>query len=247
MQTTSALYKELLSAGAQVETKITVAGTDYDSRSLLRGSVKVRRAFLSNEAAVGLCMEAEIDFRLRGVASSSIPRMAELRPYVRLTDGTRNSEWLPKGVFYIDTRSYDKESDILTIHGYDAMLKTEQSFTAPGEQGQWPRTDIDVVNEICRRIGVSLDARTRAILVKGYQVQYPGIVLEDGTEKYDEDGAYSMREVLGYIGAMYAGNWILSDAGELYLVTLGDIPAETSLLAEEHGDYILIGGVRILV
>lgn len=157
------------------------------------------------------------------------------------------SEWLPKGVFYIDERSYDKEIDRLTLTCYDAMLKTEQSFCTPGGQGQWPRTDIAMVDEICERIGVALDGRTRAILTKGYLIQYPGITLEDGTPQYDKDGALSMREVLGCIGSMYAGNWVMSDAGELRLVALGDIPAETSLLAEQHGDYILIGGVRIRV
>lgn len=103
--------------------------------------------------------------------------------------------------------------------------------------------DIDVVKEIAERIGAKLvdgsriDPRTVAILTRRYQVQYPGY----------GDSAYTMREVLGYIGAMYAGNWVTNDVGQLRLIVLGDIPDETHLLIEEHGDYIVIGGVRILV
>ena len=42
--------------------------------------------------------------------------------------GTEYSEWIPKGVFYIDTRKLDTESGVLTLHGYDAMLKSEIEF-----------------------------------------------------------------------------------------------------------------------
>lgn len=44
-----------------------------------------------------------------------------------------HSEWLPKGTFYIDTRKLDPESGVLTIHGYDAMLKADHDFVQSGD------------------------------------------------------------------------------------------------------------------
>ena len=56
-----------------------------------------------------------------------------------------------------------------------------------------------------------------------------------------------MRELLQFIGQMYAGNWWINDMDKLMLVGLGDFPAETNYLVTENGDSILIGGYKILV
>ena len=67
----------------------------------------------------------------------------------------------------------------------------------------------------------------------GYPVQYPA--------------EYSCREVLGFIAAMYAGCFVISDLGELRLVALNSIPPETRRLITKDGFAITFGGVRILV
>ena len=232
MQTVSSTYQALLAANAAKEVKAVIAGTTYEQDKLV--SVKTSVALMQG-LAVGNAVSAQLDLVIH--TPGTIPRMAEIDLYVRLNDGTTQSEWLPKGVYFIDTREYDETADQLTVHAYDAMLKTEQSFTQAGSQGEWPRTDIAVVKEIAYRIGLStsasatdgIDSRTLAIITNGYAVQYPGITLEDGTPQYSTDGAYSMREVLGYIGAMYGGNWCISDAGKLRLIAI-KTPPEPAVL-----------------
>ena len=98
----------------------------------------------------------------------------------------------------------------------------------------FPARDIDVVVDIANKIGVSLDARSddthksvREYINKGYTIQYPA--------------EYTMREVLSYIGAMYAGNWIINDDGCLQFIALYDLPKETSLLTNELGLWITFG------
>lgn len=218
MQTTDATYAALLAADAPREVRAVIAGTTYGQDKIV--SAKSAAAVLKGNQLVGNCISAQLNLSLR--EPGTIPRMAEIDVGVRLNDGTTQSGWLPKGTFYIDTRT--QEDDVLKITAYDAMLKTEQSFTRSGDQGEWPRTDISVVNEIAQRIGVSVDARTTALMSRGYLVQYPGIVLEDGTPKYSADGGLTMREVLGYIGVMYGGDWVISDAGELRLVPFAIFP-----------------------
>lgn len=263
MQTVSSTYQALLAADAAKEVKVVIAGMTYEQDKLVSAKTSVA---LMQGPAVGNAVSQQLDLVL--LNPGTIPRMAEIDLYVRLNDGTTQSEWLPKGVFFIDTREYDETADQLTIHAYDAMLKTEQSFTQAGSQGEWPRTDIAVVKEIAYRIGLStsasatdgIDSRTLAILTNGYAVQYPGITLEDGTPQYSTDGAYSMREVLGYIGAMYGGNWCISDAGKLRLVPfaiIGPLNTDNPALGEivyfnaypdikwcvDHvdGDYVYLG------
>ena len=53
--------------------------------------------------------------------------------------------------------------------------------------------------------------------------------------------------MLRYIAAAHAGNWIMSDAGELRLIKINELPEETNYLIDEIGDWITFGGDRILV
>ncbi len=79
----------------------------------------------------------------------------------------------------------------------------------------------------------------RSVLDKGYIIQLPA-VSDDGSE------SMTLREVLGYVGAMYGGNWIVNDEGKLQLVPLVPAP-ETSVLITERGERITIGGFGIHV
>ena len=89
------------------------------------------------------------------------------------------------------------------------------------------------IMDIAREIGTSVDIRTTKIMNKGYKINYPA--------------EYSMREVLENIAAMYAGSFVMSDTGELLLVTMFGIPKETSYLIDGAGFAITFGGERILV
>lgn len=232
MQSVSALYRTLLAAGAPKEVRAIIAGVTYGQTKIVSATSKA--ALMDKAATIGNCVAKELNLVLRN--PGSIPRMAQIQMQFRLNDGTQQSEWLPKGTFFIDTR--DEGNGVLTIDAFDPMLKADQSFTTSGEQGSWPRTDITVVNQICSRIGVTLDARTAAIITEGYTIQYPGF----------GEGAYTMREILGFIGSMYAGNWIITDENKLRLLELGDMPEdETNLLITEYGEYIVMGGYRIRV
>lgn len=232
MQSVSALYRTLLAAGAPKEVRAIIAGVTYGQTKIVSATSKA--ALMDKAATIGNCVAKELNLVLRN--PGSIPRMAQIQMQFRLNDGTQQSEWLPKGTFFIDTR--DEGNGVLTIDAFDPMLKCDQSFTTSGEQGSWPRTDITVVNQICSRIGVTLDSRTAAIITAGYTIQYPGF----------GEGAYSMREILGFIGSMYAGNWIITDENKLRLLVLGDMPNDdTNLLITEYGEYITMGGFRIRV
>ena len=256
MQSTNATYNALFAANApkQVRARIHInpkstAASAYDTYDQDRiVSATARASMLDSSLGVGNCIAKELHLVLRNLAGRrTIPRMAEIIMEFRLyQDEDHYSNWYPKGVYYIDTRDESYEG-ILTINAFDPMLKSEQSFTKEGDQGTWPRSDTSVVNTIATAMGVSIDSRTMAIMTRNYQINYPGIVLEDGVPQYSTDGAMSMRQVLGYIGAMYGGNWVITDENKLRLIVLGDIPTPTNYLITQNSDIILIGGYRILV
>lgn len=265
MQQTSALYQELLSAyqvgdrNVKFETSLAIGETGVlitkRGESITFGGVSILvgasggdggydesllvsmdadfQAFSDESPTVGNCVSAEINV-VMVKPFGELPRQARLAPYVRLTDGTRYSEWIQKGVFYIDTRGKVEDGssiEKLQLHGYDDMLKAEQDY--PASTLAWPARDIDVVREIAAFIGVAIDSRTIPIINRGYTIQYPA--------------GYSCRDVLGYIAAMYAGCFVMSDIGELRLVTIYGIPKETRYLIDAAGFAITFGGDRVLV
>lgn len=167
--------------------------------------------------------------------SGDIPKMARLVPFVRVTDGERYSEWLQKGVYYIDTRETSHNSnglDILTIHGYDAMLMFEQNYPSDNVNN-YPMLDTDMVQFLANSINISVDPRTWERMTEAYQFPLPV--------------GYSSREVLGAIAASYGGNFIISDEGQLLLIRLSDLPRETNYLVTESGDVIVFGNDKITV
>lgn len=200
MQTVSTLWGELYASPLHgCEWYADIAGT-HVSEEVLK-DVRISTAlFAGSTPAVGACVAATAELTL--YHPTAIPRMAEIRLYCRLTEGERASEWLPMGVYFIDTRSVS-DSDTLELKCYDAMLKAEQVYLRAGDTGDWPRTMGAVVREICARLGVELDSRTR---------------LRDYAVEYTDD--YTMREVLGYIAAAHGGCFIMTPAGKLRLVTL---------------------------
>lgn len=263
MQQTSALYQQIYQSGRYiVETSVVIgesgrliteareiltfggdailissSGADggYGESMLMAVKTK-RRVFSKGVPQVGCCTCGEIYVDML-MPLGEFPPRAMIAPFVRLVstdDEMVCSEWIRKGIFYIDSRDNTKNRDgldILRLHGYDAMIKANQAYNNPGIA--FPATDIRVVQDIAAKMGVSIDPDTPAKLNKSYQVQLPL--------------NYNMIEVLQYIGAMYAGNWIINDLGMLQLIRLNDLPPETSLLTDEMGYRLLFADTRILV
>lgn len=229
MQTVSELYRSILNDRRHTkEVKAVIGGVEYGKDKIVSCSTS-GGLFSDSTLSVGGCVSREIDLSLRN--PGEIPRMAEIRLYVRLVLDDQASEWLPKGVFYIDTRSktYD---NVLSLHGYDAMMKAEQTWlTSEYDTEHWPMPMPDAVTDIAGRLGVAVDSRT--VINPSYEVEYPV--------------DYTIREALSYIAGAHAGNWYMTEEGKLRLVTLYELPPETNYLVTEHGDAITFGGVRILV
>lgn len=250
MQQTDSTYNSLFAAGAPKQVRALIYRTAnnynvYGQDKIVSATTQAQ--MLDQNISIGGTYVKQLKLVLTNYSGMpTIPRMAKIVMQFRLSDGTTSSSWYPKGTFYIDTRD-ESYQGVLTINAFDPMLKSEQSFTKPGQQGTWPRSDISVVNTIATAMGVSIDSRTTAIMNKNYQINYPGISLDNGTPQYSTDGAMSMRQVLGYIGAMYGGNWVITDENRLRLIVLGDIPVPTNYLIDQNNNTITMGGYRILV
>ncbi|MBO5543025.1 MAG: hypothetical protein J5949_00195, partial [Oscillospiraceae bacterium] len=77
--------------------KVNIAGTDYgmDKLTAMRSAMC---AFGEGEPRMGLAPAGELVLSLY-LDSASVPRMAKVRPFVRVVNDKKQSEWLQKGVF----------------------------------------------------------------------------------------------------------------------------------------------------
>lgn len=236
MQEVSPRYQELLTGSHTKESRLLVDGTAYGESVIIKNSLKTSIAlFAGDTPAVGGAVAGEINVQLLGVASSSVARMAELRPQVRLVgDSGEPSEWVAQGVYNVDKRSYNKQTGVLTLHGYDKMLATEQWYT--GSVGSGGVVDIDIIKRVCTQVGIALDSETASFFSasgKKYKVTKPR--------------NYTCRELLQAIAGWYGGNWCMTPVGKLRLVRLNSLPKETNYLVDNGGNAIKFGGDRILV
>ena len=234
MQTTSALYQSIIGNDNHwFETRLVIDGVGtYGETDLF--SIYTSHQMFHGSPTIGSAVAGEVTIKMVYPVGVTIPTMAKLMPQVRVCNATQQSEWLAQGVYFIDTRERtvtEAGESVLELHGYDAMLKAEQDFQSNTITGD--SVDTDMVDEIASIMGVSVDPRTYDVMTASYTIPLPT--------------GYSCREVLGYIAAMYVGAFIITDTGELRLVSILELPPETNYLIDQVGDAITFGGDRILV
>lgn len=240
MQTTSALYKSIASGPYSCRCKLVVYSNDtlvgeFGMDKLT--SMNTKQAMIKDDKLlIGNCISGSIEVSFYPTDSNNnvveIPRMAKLAPMVQIYNDSSTSEWIKKGEYFIDTRTTNELSGIMTLTGYDAMLMSEMDYPSDDES-EYPKSDISVVEFIANKIGVEVDERTYDVINANYQIGLPI--------------GYSCREVLSGIATLYGANFVITDLGELRAIGLGEIGTSARYLVDENNNVILIGGEAINV
>ena len=233
MHAVSDLFNQIFeNPGHWTEVKLNIAGQEYTQSNIISVSIS---GGLFDSPGIGNVNARQIDMEI--IPIGTIPRQAQIQVFARVCADNLQSEWIPKGVFFFSTREMDKVSGILTVTGYDAMLKAENVWLNEDYvYDNWPMPQETAVADIAQRMGIEVDSRT--VLSDDFPVEYP----------VDEDGDLTMREALSFIAVSDAGNWIITDEGKLRLIRFGDIPEQAGYLVTEYGQPIQFAGeVLILV
>lgn len=229
MQELSDIYKSLRQdPGVWKEIKVEIAGEVYEEDRLVNLRV-YGGLFMESTLCIGSAVSRQIRLTVRD--PGVIPRMAEIKPFFRLAKDGLVSEWVQKGVFYINTREPNNSENTLRMDGFDGMMKSEKIWE-PSQGLVFPINHRALAMHIAGLMGVELDN--------------PDDISEQYTADYPAND-YTQRNILQFIAGANGGNFTMTDAGKLRLVKVNDLPAETNYLVTETGQNILIGGVRILV
>ena len=161
MHNTSDLYKTILADEThENEVKVIIDGVEYLHDRLI--SVSTESCLIStNGPGIGCAVSRQIDMEF--YPDGIIPDAARVELYVRLPSCDLGvSEWIPQGVFFIDTREPDNDCGTLKIHGYDCLTAYANDLYIPeegGETGEWPRTMRSVAEDIATLLNTNLDDR----------------------------------------------------------------------------------------
>lgn len=229
MQTTSALYKSIVAGEHYFETKITLNGNEVTEDKII-SLERTRPGISGNGPTVGGALCSTIRMTIINPAYT-IPERAEIKVYVRASNGTQTSEWIQSGTYYIDTRARKatyNAVETIEFTAFDALILTDQDY--PDTEHDWPYYDIHVVQEIASTIGVTVDSRTIGFLTSRYSINLPS--------------GYTMRETLQNIAALYGGNFVMTDSNTLLFVPLYGIDPDITgyYLADRDGTTALMMG-----
>jgi len=237
------VYENIISQkDHKFRTRVDIDGRSFYDDSLI--SVVTRmHAFGTNTLEFGQAYSREIEISFFG-STANIGRNAEINVWVLPVsgDGMLSGSWIHKGQFYIDTRSkdgqtvrntdgsgYNYDEEIISIVGFDAMMRGEAVFrTFPDSWINDGKTNArSLILFAADTIGVNVDPRTWWVMnmreteaEKNFTVLLPT--------------QYTIRESLGYVAALYGGSFIINDEGMLQLIA----PWYTEWNANRYGDNI---------
>lgn len=228
MQRAPANWEKVWNSGADVEFYAVIGGTRYEMNHFLQA--KAYRAAFSG-LSIGQASSCQLSISFSPL--KPVPRAAKIEFFVRLTNQKDiTTAWVKQGTYYIDRRELDEELNILSVEAFDRMIFAEEAYFSSGTiTGTWPKAAPSVVNDICTRLGISLDSRSRI----------------DSALMVTAPVNLTMRDVLRNIAAAHGGNFIITAENKLRLLPLEDL-ADITLLGDEFGNFVADEfGNRILI
>lgn len=242
MHSTSSLYDSIKSGNHTVRVVFeieTVTGGETEYVELDESKIYSLKTsgsvFPDEKPSIGNFCAREIDAVFEPPVGKVIPKCAQMRIFTYLDNGTQQSERIPKGVFYIDTREYNADKTKMMVHGYDAAIKFDVDID--DTDFDWPAGVSNLVLTLARSVGVSV-------------VMPPELINLLSTNIYKVPLTIcTKREMIGYIAAGIGCNAVIDDRGRLTFLFLRIDPADTEIdyLSDENGNNITIGGDRIIV
>ena len=141
------------------------------------------------------------------------------------------------GWFYVDSITTDGETT--TITAYDKMLRAEKYYKSALE---FPAAATAVLAEICDKMGVDLAA--------DFAAPYDPQIEKKPIKGEDADGKptyYTQREILGFLGSIFGGNWFFDAGGKLALTRFAAVTdtfaAENEIKAEFDAAEFTVTGI----
>ena len=147
----------------------------------------------------------------------------EIKPYYGVEVSPGEFEYVPCGVFYVDSLTINKDKISATC--YDKMLSLEEEYTP---NIAIPVTLTEIMNDICQQKGIEFEG------------ELPNITLSKSIK------GYSYREMIGFIASFCGGNAKLNRIGKLVIqqnAQTGNIVNTDVCASFEHKDVYTVSAI----
>ena len=107
MLNVSSLYETIYNGEHWIEYRLLVEAEDNSTVEVNESElylIRITEDMVGNKFSIGGASSAQIDVEMIAPVGWTPALMAKLQPQFRVVNRTQQSEWLPKGIFYIDTR-----------------------------------------------------------------------------------------------------------------------------------------------
>lgn len=199
--------------GHQYLVKAEIAGTEYGDDVIVDFSIDNSVA-LGDKFEVGTVIYSELTIKLR--TQAVVPPNAKVVPYLALTGTLGDTEWLPMGEFYIDSR--EQINDVWLFTCYDKLVFADVAYIS---SLTYPTTQQAVWNEICTSLGYIYDGSV--VINPAYQIQAG-------------PAGYSKRQVLGYIASANGASIFVNKIGTVKFKRFS--ASEATVVEIKKSDYI---------
>ena len=147
----------------------------------------------------------------------------EIKPYYGVEVSPGKFEYVPCGVFYVDSLTINKDKISATC--YDKMLSLEEEYTP---NITIPVTLTEIMNDICQQKGIEFEG------------ELPNITLSKSIK------GYSYREMIGFIASFCGGNAKFNRLGKLVIqqyAQTGKIVNPDVCASFEHKDVYTVSAI----
>lgn len=147
----------------------------------------------------------------------------EIKPYYGVEVSPGKFEYVPCGVFYVDSLTINKDKISATC--YDKMLSLEEEYTP---NIAIPVTLTEIMNDICQQKGIEFEG------------ELPNITLSKSIK------GYSYREMIGFIASFCGGNAKFNRLGKLVIqqyAQTGKIVNSDVCASFEHKDVYTVSAI----
>jgi hypothetical protein len=184
----------VMAPNREFDVKILMNGTEYNSNKVVE--FELYESIVEGEDyTIGAAVPTRLDLTIK--TEDIFPSNAEIKPYIKLYGDGASSEWMPFGVFYIDSRKYI--NDVWEFVCYDKLMLANQPWET---ELYLPATMKEVIEEICDMLEIQICPDT---VIRAYEV--PLMTHE-----------FTMRQVIGYIAACHGANARINKDGCLEFV-----------------------------
>lgn len=217
MQVVSALFKQYAALPErEVNIRVVIGAKFYDTDTVVEFEIG-DNLIAGDEFVLGAVISSTLTFSI--VTPDVILVDKAIVPYVKLNGASGWTEWVPLGVFWIDSKKL-KSNNVCILTCFDRLIETQKVYVPTVT---FPALTGDILTDMCTQIGVGIHVDTTAMIAaNNYSI--------DSAPPID----MSLRDMLSNLSVMYGCCVRIDKQGKLCFIPFSGTQIPTPIGPSEY-------------